>query len=300
MVIGLLTLTSIPVVTGVAQALSEQRRLTSPEAIRERKMDAARMAKFYIDVYCDAKSSRTKYVHGRRLVLRDGRVWIDEHLPALRSRPAFTARGFFLMYPDEEVRWLIVRDLARRGLMADNSDGASTATQTDHPPLGLVSQVQDDPPLLNWLYVDRETMELRYGNRSASRDHLVGPWDWTDDRPDGMTDESDDYDPAVAEHHRGLTLEGHELFVAVEDPDSGEWQVYFDRADNGLEGFVAPGRKRLEISLERTLVTEDNVRGEGAGVDVRNTDVTNIRGMTGGVNVFGNSVQENNIDSRAR
>ena len=35
-------------------------------------------------------------------------------------------------------------------------------------PLGLVSQVAVDPPLLNWIYVDKDTMEVKYGNKTAS------------------------------------------------------------------------------------------------------------------------------------
>ena len=101
-------------------------------------------------------------------------------------------------------------------------------------PLGLVSMVSQDPPTMNWIYVDRDTLEVKYGNRSTSRDHIVGPWDWTDD-----------------DDELGLTLEDHERFVAVEER-SGVWAVYFDRADDytGL-----PRKKRiLDISLERRLL----------------------------------------------
>ena len=98
--IGLLALASIPTVIGVAEGVSQQRQQN------DKKADAKRMGKFHIDVYCDAKSRSTKYVHGRKVVLRDDRVWIDEHAPNLRARPAYTAKAFYIQYPDEEVMWM--------------------------------------------------------------------------------------------------------------------------------------------------------------------------------------------------
>lgn len=66
MVIGLLTITAIPTVTGVAMGVSEQRKAN------ERKNDARRMAKFHIDVECrdGAQTEEDDEVQGRRLVLR--------------------------------------------------------------------------------------------------------------------------------------------------------------------------------------------------------------------------------------
>jgi hypothetical protein len=66
--IGLLVLTAIPTVTGVAQGVSQQR------AQNAEKADEKRMAKFYIDAKCETKSSRAKEVQGKRVVLRDGKV----------------------------------------------------------------------------------------------------------------------------------------------------------------------------------------------------------------------------------
>jgi hypothetical protein len=268
MAIGLLTLTAIPVVTGVAEGVSHQR------SAAERRTDDRRMAKFYIDIYCDAKSSMTKYVHGRRIVLRDGKCWIDEHKPQLRSLKSYTMKAFYLVYPDDEVRYLIMRDLAARGLIRSEE-------QRNPPPLGLVSQVQDDPPLLNWIYVDKGTMEVRYGNRSESREHYIGPWDWTED----------DEEVELAAANKGVTFEGWEGFTAVEDPESKEWQVYFDKNDDGLKGYVGGERKKLQISLERAMVAQEEDE-----LNVRNQDnSTNVRGMTGGVTVAGNSAQTNNV-----
>jgi hypothetical protein len=67
MVIGLLTITSIPTVIGVAEGVSEQRRQN------QQKVDAKRMEKFCMDVTCEGGKSETG-LSGKRIVLRDGKV----------------------------------------------------------------------------------------------------------------------------------------------------------------------------------------------------------------------------------
>lgn len=75
MVIGLLTLAAIPTTIGVAEGVSHQRRQDREDA------DESRTAKFHLDVYCDAKSSKRDQVHGKRVVLRDDKV--PTPIPAL-------------------------------------------------------------------------------------------------------------------------------------------------------------------------------------------------------------------------
>jgi hypothetical protein len=87
--------------------------------------------------------------------------------------------------------------------------------------------------MLNWIYMNKDTLELKYGNRTQSREHHVGPWDWTDDEA-------------------GLTIEGWEGFVAVEE-SPGEWALYYDRKNNGLKGLV-PDKRVLQVSLERKMM----------------------------------------------
>ena len=160
MVIGLLVLAAIPTVTGVSFATSEQRKA------RDRLKDEKWMRRFTCYVYCDSPSSRAKELHGGRLVLRDGRVYIsppqsqahtqtqsqsEKTKASAKPKPnisGYLGSFFYIEYPDPR-RKPVVR--------------------------GLVSQVRDDPPLLNWIYIDRTTMELKYGNRTASIDHYVGP-----------------------------------------------------------------------------------------------------------------------------
>jgi len=71
----------------------------------------------------------------------------------------------------------------------------------------------------------------------------LGPWNWTDDE-------------------QGITLEGWEGFVAVEeirglDGGRGIWALHFDRNDDGLKG-KADGKRVLQVSLERKLIEDEN------------------------------------------
>lgn len=68
MVIGLLALTSIPTVTGVAFGVSEQRKAN------QRREDARRMVKFNIGVQCEGDTDDDRDVHGRRVVVRNEKV----------------------------------------------------------------------------------------------------------------------------------------------------------------------------------------------------------------------------------
>jgi hypothetical protein len=98
MVIGLLILTAIPTVTGVAQAISAQKTR------EERLKDERRMKKFHIDVHCEAESSRTQEIHGKRLVLRDESVWIGPPEALNPCKEGYVAEAFYIEYPDNEVR----------------------------------------------------------------------------------------------------------------------------------------------------------------------------------------------------
>lgn len=90
--------------------------------------------------------------------------------------------------------------------------------------------------------MDRRTRELRYGPRVEALEHIIGPWDWTED------------------DEQGLTLCGEERLVAVEEEKGGlGWAVYWDREDDRLKGLKVGQEKRvLRCSLERRLVPEDS------------------------------------------
>jgi hypothetical protein len=112
--------------------------------------------------------------------------------------------GYFLPYPDH--------DWGRQGE-------------------GMVSTISNDPPQLNWIYVDRDTCEVKYGDRIASEPHIIGPWD-------------------VTKMDRRVMLTGWEGFVAV-CYGPGEWALYFDVDDNGLQGVIGDEMTRMEVELVR-------------------------------------------------
>jgi hypothetical protein len=120
--------------------------------------------------------------------------------------------GYYLPYPDNQVKW-------------------KTAGWKGE---GLVSTINEDNHL-NWVYVDRETQEVRYGVKSVAMSHRTGPWDCT----------------AV---DKRMTFEGWEGFVAVQE-DDGQWALFFDRGDDGLQGEGLIGsrgpRRMLEVLLRR-------------------------------------------------
>lgn len=100
---------------------------------------------------------------------------------------------------------------------------------------GLVSTITNVAPIMNWIYVDCETYEVKYGVRADAEGHITGPFDCT--RQD-----------------RRLTLEGWEGFVAVKEnreETDGLWALYFDRDDDGLRSKFGHGTVVLEVELCR-------------------------------------------------
>lgn len=140
-------------------------------------------------------------------------MYLDHADPALRKIPSHTVGAFFIAYPDD-----------------DNKPGD-----------GLVSTISDNPPMLNWIYVDKDTLELRYGNRTQSLPHIVGHWDWTEDES-------------------GVLLKNKELWAAVEEEED-VWALYFDKNEDGLEGVVDPSKTVIDISIDRDLIEKPSENG---------------------------------------
>ncbi|KAJ4358113.1 uncharacterized protein N0V89_002692 [Didymosphaeria variabile] len=232
MVLDLLTLTAIPTAVGASEAVHQQRLLDEEAESEERQTP------FYLDVFCDAQSRKKDEVHDTIIVLKNGklRFWPKDTRTKLPKRingsdtapRPFT--GFYLPFPTED----LPHD--KRSIPAP-------------PILGLVSTVPSDAkgkaksekPKLNWIYADKKTRELRYGPRVEAREHVVGPWDWTED------------------DEQGLTLNGEECLVAVEEEEGGSgWAVYWDEDDDRLKGYgIAQKHRVLRCSLERRLVEDD-------------------------------------------
>ena len=92
-----------------------------------------------------------------------------------------------------------------------------------------MTTISDDPPFLNWVYVDWSTHEVKYGVRADAEAHLVGPWDNT-------------------KIDRRLTFQGWEGFVAVQENDGSPlWALYFDVDDDGLRGEGMVGTKQVRM-----------------------------------------------------
>ena len=218
---------AIPVVTGIAQGVEYQKK-QNEEAANE-----TRMIKFNLLVHCDSKDpiAREEVDHGT-VILRHDKAWVvprddkGDPLPPDEEKtlqpPMHAFAGFYIQYPDEN---------------------------RCPPERGLVSTISDEPPVLNWVFVDRETFEIRYNNRSGSIEHIVGEWDWTAD-----------------ETH--MLFQGWEGFVVVDEWDGADedestpwgreglrWALYYDVGDDGLRGR-RKGRDMFEVALERKIQSE--------------------------------------------
>lgn len=143
--------------------------------------------------------------------------------------------GFYLPFPMEELPHRPIPYTPVLGLVTTVPLTSTTSTSKSS---------STSKPKLNWLFVDPTTRELRYGPRAEAKKHVVGHWDWTDDE-------------------QGLTLEGEECLVAVEEENGGfGWAVYWDREDDALKEMGVGEEKRvLRCSLERRLVEEREVKG---------------------------------------
>lgn len=91
--------------------------------------------------------------------------------------------------------------------------------------------------MLNWIYVDKETYRVKYGNKAESEGNFLGPWNCT---------------PV----EKRLTFNEWEGFVVVEeqegsDGEGSQWALYFDVEDDLLSGKIPPGHRVLEVELIR-------------------------------------------------
>lgn len=187
------------------------------------------MTKYILPLHAHARARATNLptIQRTRITDIEAQVWIvpktEDYKPIPPvdgiDPPLHAFAGFYIQYPDE----------ARCP-----------------PERGLVSTISEDPPVLNWIYCDRETYELRYGNRTQSISQKVGEWDWTEDE-------------------QFLMFDGWEGFVAIDEWDGADedestpwgreglrWALYYDVDDNGLKGR-RKGRDMLEVTLRRRL-----------------------------------------------
>jgi hypothetical protein len=177
--------------------------LGSQEAIRQGqakdKREEHRARRCNLIANCVTSSARSREIDGRPVVLRNGKLWIDSGTED-GSSPGHRYAGYYLPYPDTKYE-------------------------------GLVTTITDSAPIMNWVYVDSSSHEVRYGVRADAQPNRTGPFDCT--RQD-----------------RRLTFEGWEGWCAVEELP-GIWALYFDVDDDGLKSKVAPGTRVLELELSR-------------------------------------------------
>lgn len=188
------------------------------------------MVKFNIESICEGDTDDDRDINGRRVVVRNEKVYLDLVNPRDRIHPSFTALAFYIEYPElDETKHL------QRGL-------------------GLPTYVSANPPLLNWIYADKNTHELKYGNRTQSVEHVVGPWDWTEDE-------------------KTILLEEKDAFYAVEE-EEGQWALYFDREGDELVRVLEEkgmlDNAFVPVSLVRRIAEEpppppSQSQGQGQG-----------------------------------
>ncbi|KEQ75991.1 hypothetical protein M436DRAFT_17395, partial [Aureobasidium namibiae CBS 147.97] len=201
MVFGILAaVAAVPAIVGTTEAVRQGQRQNAREEHRGRKSN--------LTITLPVRNSYSERFDGAMIVLKDNKLYIDTEHSRLGANMAHPFSGYYLPIPWIGDKW------KKAGFR--NGEG-------------MVTTISDDPPFLNWVYLDRNTYEVKYGIRVEAEPHHVGPWDCT---------------PI----DRRLTFEGWEGFVIVqEDEDSDLWALYFDRDDDGLrgEGKVGTQDKRM-------------------------------------------------------
>ncbi|KAI5861119.1 hypothetical protein GGS23DRAFT_153341 [Durotheca rogersii] len=183
------------------------------EAIRQIQSDARRKEhrsrKNNLILRCLKSCQYSHILEGRRVVLSGDKLYIDTgtDYEQVFGHPF---AGYFLPYPD-----------------------------TKHS--GLVSTICEEPPIMNWIYVDRSTYELKFGTRPQAQANWPGPFDCT------------------RQDHR-LTFNGWEGFFVVREGDF--WALYFDVDQDGLKAKVGDARPVLEVELLRVEMRVKPVKQE--------------------------------------
>ncbi|TVY59336.1 hypothetical protein LCER1_G000745 [Lachnellula cervina] len=196
-------LVGMSAIFGTAEAIKETRSKARRSEHRSRKCNLV--------VRCPNSSQYSALLDNRRVVLSGDKLYVDTNT-SLNTPFGHPFAGYYHPYPDT-------------------------------PYSGLISTISDDPPMMNWIYVDRDTYELKFGARPYAEHNFKGPWDCT-------------------RQERRLTFGGWEGFCVVLE-ESGFWGVHFDIDQNALSEKAA-GRVVIEVEL---------LRGEIRGVPRAKKDV---------------------------
>lgn len=140
---------------------------------------------------------------------------------------------------------------------------------------GMVSTISDDPPMLNWLFVDKDTGAIRYGSRKDSEGHVIGPWGWSEDEQYLVID-GDDWrfiaveedappEPKADGEPAGVQRAGED---ENQEMETGKcWAVYLSR---DRDGSLKPKAERAQEGEDSEEESEDE--DEDEPLDVRYTN----------------------------
>ncbi|TVY86872.1 hypothetical protein LAWI1_G006697 [Lachnellula willkommii] len=161
-------LVGMSAIFGTAEAIKETRSKARRSEHRSRKCNLV--------VHCPKSSQYSPMLDNRQVVLSGDKLYVDTNT-CIDVPFGHPFAGYYHPYPET-------------------------------PYSGLISTISDDPPMMNWIYVDRDTYELKFGPRPYAEHNFKGPWDCT-------------------RQERRLTFGGWEGFCVVLE-ESGFWGVYFD------------------------------------------------------------------------
>lgn len=116
--------------------------------------------------------------------------------------------------------------------------------------LGLVSTISDDPPMLNWLYINKDTHAVAYGGRKDTLGHVIGPWGWSEDEAFLTVQGNDECFVAKLERNNDDDA------AAAAAADRERWAVYWDPDNEMLDTFGVDECKPLRLRRRMLLGME--------------------------------------------
>ncbi|GMG03539.1 unnamed protein product [Aspergillus oryzae] len=230
MVIGIAMMSAmVPTIIGLNEATKGARESEDKRRENEKK------SRFHLVAACDIDAdseSRRQEVHNASVYLgSDKRVWkvsrqiivpnscpLTPHLKLYITKhptPSMTAfNGHFFELPD----------LAQGNLN------------------GLVAISGETPPTLRWVYLDKNTYEMRWGGKQDREGHIGGPFDLTRDG---------DY-LALNDTQRWLALRLEDTEQDATEAVAGVWRLCCDWEENNGES-LSIDTPSMPIYLRRVL-----------------------------------------------
>ncbi|KAF7626185.1 hypothetical protein AFCA_013214 [Aspergillus flavus] len=209
MVIGIAMMSAmVPTIIGLNEATKGARESEDKRRENEKK------SRFHLVAACDIDAdseSRRQEVHNASVYLgSDKRLYITKH-----PTPSMTAfNGHFFELPD----------LAQGNLN------------------GLVAISGETPPTLRWVYLDKNTYEMRWGGKQDREGHIGGPFDLTRDG---------DY-LALNDTQRWLALRLEDTEQDATEAVAGVWRLCCDWEENN-GASLSIDTPSMPIYLRRVL-----------------------------------------------